>query len=318
MGKKDQQQPDGKKLFSKHLKAFLKRHRLTQSAAAAAIGMAAPTFRARISKNEFRSDEIKALKDKIRLDLPQDGSIECGVKANQQSELLIPPTTLAQALRNAEPRRKALDLHLDRFARELASLTEIMRNGDYMIVSSSSVTPLEFDQTASPALREACVKAINAGAVLIYIRPDAEYIHDNLTRLGYDNLCSTKEAKFEVAQFRAKMVELLCARFNWEKASAQKHVAEHVLHFESHRSPFFAAGFSMSMLHTKDEFNEVIRRMTIRVPGSGRALLQSGEYDRFARRYNTWVIDVLENNVKTDPEILPPIIEALREGGLAD
>ena len=57
----------------------------------------------------------------------------------------------------------------------------------------------------------------------------------------------------------------------------------------------------MGMFHTTDLNKKVLRRTTVRVPGSRRALLQPAEYDLFASRFTTFAIQVLNSVLSSKP-----------------
>ncbi len=329
--------PAQKVKFAHLLRAELKRQGIQQHDAAGWARMPPTTFRTRLARNNFSPREGQAVAAALKWPLPDKAEADYGERwKDTDGGLEAEGVSLAQLIRVVDRQRKALDLQQDRLAARLPDLIKAMGKGDLSISASATVTPLEFERDADEELTNAIASAVKHEATFVYLRPEPDFLKQLINTWHFDKVPGPDDIERELQWFRQRLAASLQGKYGEPPDRARQLVLDHVLQFSVPDSPFWAAGFTMGMFCTVDRDRSAVRRMIVRLPGPHRrALLQPANYDRFASRFTTFVIESLRQvlkpaepvkkvrkgsrnlqpNTDVNPEILKRIIDQMEQGG---
>jgi hypothetical protein len=312
--------------FVDWLRVELKRRGLSFSQAAKLIGETADTFKSWMLRNNMPERAGVRLLSELKLDLP---GTPLKFTKRWDGRLSDEQATFAQRLREGDRLRTRLVREMDPLVSILPKILAAMKEGDFSISASATVTPLEFDSDADIQYVDAMANAIVNGGVFVYLWPTERYLEDFSKEWNFPYVPPHEELVKQLVSHRQRVVARLVETRSYKKRDAERLASSRIVYADASESPFWAAGFSLGLFHTVD-FNQVVRRMTVRVPGRHkRALLQpppEHSSDMFSARFTSFVIRALttarsakmrqQKGVTTDipADVLESVIIALRKG----
>jgi hypothetical protein len=268
--------------FKVAIEQALRRKGWTIKRLAGAVGVKHATLRTCMRRNRFKASAAAAISAQLGLAASADEVLE---KFALEGDGFIPereaaeqkgtvPAWVANMGRESERLRRQFLKGLD----EYCTGARLMKEGDIQVVMTETVTPIEMEYGKEGiALRRAIAEAISRGALFLYLRPHADLIKANAAAWHFARTVSYDQSVQEVDALRTWIAQYLQEhkKMGAEEAAAAAATATPQYYMQS--NAFFAAGFSMSLLHTFDDSGAAVTLSSVRVPGTAGIVVTKNE-----------------------------------------
>jgi hypothetical protein len=278
---------------------------MTQETLAGKIGVPGSTLRTWMHRNRFPRDGAEAIGGILfngmsLAEMEAQFRIEprSGWAAGRAGRSTLDSDSLLAVFRGLDRQWAKVGQLVEGRGGYLADLFRRLCERSLFVFMGSSVTPIEFEAHRGEELRAAIAAGVASGGTLLYLRPTEEVVA-KYVEYGFQRILEREDFEREIVAFRKAVAELLVEKHAMTPNQARTIVRRSTPQFYFCNSVYYAPGFSIGFFQTPGRTQgQLVRRMTLRVPGTFGGVWYLPEDPLFAGRFSRCVHQALAEQKK--------------------